>query len=50
MLHNQVVSFINEYKKDKEVPADMKVLYDYLHEKFVKWASQIKVKQSMFNT
>lgn len=45
MLHTQVVSIINEYKKTNEVPAAMQVLYDYVHEREIKWAQKIKQKQ-----
>ena len=48
MLHDQVVAIINEYKKTKEVPPAMQVLYDYVHEREIKWASKIKAKQDNF--
>lgn len=48
MLHDQVVKIIETYKKDHEVPPAMKVLYDYLHERQIKWASKIKSKQDMY--
>ena len=48
MLHDQVVSIINEYKKTKEVPPAMQVLYDYVHEREIKWAAKIKAKQDGF--
>lgn len=48
MLHDQVVNIINEYKKTKEVPPAMQVLYDYVHEREIKWASKIKAKQDSF--
>ena len=48
MLHTQVVNIINEYKKTKEVPPAMQVLYDYLHERETKWATKIKFKQENY--
>lgn len=48
MLHNQVVTIINDYKKDNEVPPAMQVLYDYLHERQIKWAAKIKAKQTNY--
>ena len=48
MLHDEVVRIINEYKKTNEVPPAMQVLYDYIHEREVKWASKIKAKQDSF--
>lgn len=50
MLHDQVVLIINEYKKTKEVPPAMQVLYDYVHEREIKWASKIKYKQDHFKS
>lgn len=48
MLHDQVVKIINEYKKTSEVPVAMKTLYDYLHERQVRWAAKIKSKQDAY--
>ena len=48
MLHESVVTIINEYKREHEVPEGMKVLYDYLHERQIKWATKIKAKQEQF--
>lgn len=48
LLHDEVVKIINNYKATKAVPEGMQVLYDYLHEKHIKWASKIKVKQDNF--
>lgn len=47
-LHDQVVRFIENYQKDHEVPAEMKVLYDYLHERQVEWAMKIEFKQKNY--
>lgn len=48
ILHDQVVKIINDYKKTNEVPTTMQTLYDYLHERQIKWASKIKAKQESF--
>ena len=51
LLHGQVVTFINEYKKNKgEPPENMQFLYNYLHEKFIDWAAKIRLKQSMYKS
>lgn len=47
-LHDQVVRFIDAYQKEHETPSDMKVLYDYLHERQVEWAMEIEFKQKNY--
>ena len=48
-LHQAVQDIITEYRnKNGEPPKDMMVLYNYLHEKHIETATQIKVKQGMF--
>ena len=48
MLHDQVVAIINDYKRDREVPEGMQILYDYLHDRLIKWAAKIKAKQEQY--
>ena len=48
MLHDQVVRIINDYKKNNEPPAPMQTLYDYIHEREIKWATKVKIKQEMY--
>ena len=48
MLHDCVTNIINEYKREHEVPEGMKVLYDYLHDRQIKWAAKIKSRQEQF--
>jgi ferritin len=48
MLHEEVVSIINDYKREHEIPAGMQVLYDYLHQRQIKWAAKIKAKQDEY--
>ena len=48
-LHEEVKELIEEYRKEHgEPPKEMTVLYDYLHEKHIGTAMQIKIKQSMY--
>ena len=48
VLHDQVVSIINDIKRTKEVPAGMQALYDYLHNKQIKKAAKIKSMQDSY--
>ena len=48
-LHNEVVELIEEYRQEHgEPPKEMMVLYDYLHQKHIGEATQVKVKQGMY--
>ena len=48
-LHQEVSELIEDYRKQHgEPPKDMMVLYEYLHEKHIGTATQIKVKQGMY--
>ena len=48
-LHKEVADLITEYRSEHgDPPKDMMTLYDYLHEKHIGRATQIKVKQGMF--
>ena len=48
-LHEEAERMIEEYRKENgEPPEGMKVLYDYLHEKHIEKATQIRVKQGMY--
>ena len=48
MLHENVVRIIEEIKRTTEVPEAMQILYDYLHERQIRWAAKIKSKQEQF--
>lgn len=48
MLHDQVVRIIEVYKQNHPVPEGMQVLYDYLHNRQIKWAAKIKSKQDEY--
>ena len=48
-LHAEVTELIKDYReKNGEPPKDMMTLYNYLHEKHIGTATQIKVKQGMY--
>lgn len=48
-LHEEVTRQIEDYRREHgEPPKDMMVLYDFLHEKHIGTAMQIKVKQGMY--
>ena len=48
-LHERVVEIIIEYRKTHgEPPENMKAVYDYLHEKHIDKAAEIKTKQAMY--
>jgi len=48
-LHSAVEKIIADYRRQKgEPPVAMQAVYDYLHEKAIDAAKEVKVAQSMF--
>ena len=48
-LHKEVVDLIEDYRqKNGDPPKDMMTLYEYLHEKHIGKATEIRVKQGMY--
>ena len=49
MLHDQATRIIETYRKEHgEPPAAMMAVYDYLHEKQMDEAAQVKAKQALY--
>ena len=49
MLHNAVTDIIKQYRdKNGEPPADMLAVYNYLHQKQIDKAAEVKAIQSMY--
>ena len=49
LLHDKVVDLINTYRKDHgEPPADMLAVYEYLHNKHIEDAADVKRLREMY--
>lgn len=49
MLHESGVRLIDQYvQSGRDLPTEMKAVYDYLHEKHMKRFNAIKIQQAMF--
>lgn len=47
-LHEAVARIINEYAETNTIPEGMQAMYDYLHERHIKWARKIRARQDEF--
>ena len=49
MLHTEVTKLIEKYRQEKgEPPEGMKAVYDYLHQKQIDKAAEVKTLQGMY--
>ena len=49
MLHSEAVKIIEAYKREKgEPPADMLAVYNYLHDKQIAKAGEVKAMQALY--
>lgn len=49
LLHNEVVSIIDEYKRNNgDPPIEMQAVYDYMHKRQIDMASEAKRLQEMY--
>lgn len=48
ILHEASVKLINDYSSHNEIPEGMQTLYNYLHDRHIKWARKIKARQDEY--
>ena len=50
ILHEAGVKLIDDYSARNEIPEGMQAVYDYLHDRHIKWARKIKARQDEFKS
>lgn len=51
ILHNEVVKLISQHQKEHgDTPVAMQAVYDYVHEREIKKANEIKMYQTQFRS
>lgn len=51
LLHEQVVHLIEDYrKKNGEPPERMKIIYEYVHGKYIERMNDIKIMQAIYKS
>ena len=49
LLHDEIVEAIETYRKEHgEAPASMQAVYDYLHEKWIERAQEVRTYQNLY--
>ncbi len=49
MLHNQVTAIIDRYRREKgDPPKEMLAIYEYLHDKHIEAAAEVRSMQQMY--
>lgn len=48
ILHEASVKLINDYSAKGTIPEGMQAVYDYLHDRHIKWARKIKSRQDEY--
>ena len=49
MLHDEVTKIVEEYRRNKgEPPEEMQAVYDYLHQKHIDEAKDVRILQGMY--
>jgi len=49
LLHSEVVKIIDDYRETEgEPPAAMLAIYDYLHERHIEAAAEVKASQALY--
>lgn len=50
ILHSEVIKIIDRYRTEQgEPPADMMAIYEYVHDRQIEWAADIKRLQDLYN-